>query len=300
MIGIICCLTGWLGGEGDTALPGGIKGLRGARGRGLLDQMSDQMQGSTLPTNQQRGGLKGLHKILGGDLEMKEKEEKVVVEKVEIPERESKEEEVKWENPVISGLSGGIASKFFCVIKLPLTIPMALTIPPVMKPGWRSFYPLTFAMSLVWITVFAYCMVWWATMVCTVSGLSQSTMGITFLAAGTSVPDLITSVIVARAGHGDMAVSSSIGSNLFDVTVGLPLPWLLYSLFNLVPSVGVSSAGIACQIGMLFLMLIAVIVSIVAFKWKMTKPMGLVMIGLYAGFLGVAVSMSQCVLICFI
>ena len=27
-----------------------------------------------------------------------------------------------------------------------------------------------------------------------------------------------------------MAVSSSIGSNLFDVTVGLPLPWLLYAV----------------------------------------------------------------------
>ena len=27
-----------------------------------------------------------------------------------------------------------------------------------------------------------------------------------------------------------MAVSSSIGSNLFDVTVGLPVPWLLYTI----------------------------------------------------------------------
>ena len=35
-------------------------------------------------------------------------------------------------------------------------------------------------------------------------------MGLTFLAAGTSVPDLITSVIVAKKGLGDMAVSSSI------------------------------------------------------------------------------------------
>ena len=50
-------------------------------------------------------------------------------------------------------------------------------------------------------------------------------MGLTFLAAGTSVPDLLTSVIVARQGHGDMAVSSSIGSNIFDVLVGLPFPW---------------------------------------------------------------------------
>ncbi len=45
-------------------------------------------------------------------------------------------------------------------------------------------------------------------------------MGLTFLAAGTSIPDLITSVLVAREGLGDMAVSSSIGSNIFDVTVG--------------------------------------------------------------------------------
>ena len=45
-------------------------------------------------------------------------------------------------------------------------------------------------------------------------------MGLTFLAAGTSIPDLFTSVIVARKGFGDMAVSSSVGSNIFDVTVG--------------------------------------------------------------------------------
>ena len=45
-------------------------------------------------------------------------------------------------------------------------------------------------------------------------------MGLTFIAAGTSMPDLITSVVVARQGLGDMAVSSSIGSNIFDVTVG--------------------------------------------------------------------------------
>lgn len=38
------------------------------------------------------------------------------------------------------------------------------------------------------------------------------------------------SVVVAKQGKGDMAVSSSIGSNIFDVTVGLPLPWIIYCL----------------------------------------------------------------------
>jgi len=50
-------------------------------------------------------------------------------------------------------------------------------------------------------------------------------MGLTFLAAGTSIPDLITSVIVAKKGFGDMAVSSSVGSNIFDVTIG----YVIYS-----------------------------------------------------------------------
>ena len=29
-----------------------------------------------------------------------------------------------------------------------------------------------------------------------------------------------------------MAVSSSIGSNVFDILIGLPLPWLVYSLYS--------------------------------------------------------------------
>ena len=49
-------------------------------------------------------------------------------------------------------------------------------------------------------------------------------MGLTLLAVGTSVPDLLTSIAVTKNGEGDMAVSSSIGSNIFDVTMGLPLP----------------------------------------------------------------------------
>lgn len=63
-------------------------------------------------------------------------------------------------------------------------------------------------------------MVWFANTIGETIGLPSELMGLTILAAGTSIPDLITSVIVARKGLGDMAVSSSIGSNLFDVCVG--------------------------------------------------------------------------------
>lgn len=86
-------------------------------------------------------------------------------------------------------------------------------------PGKR-FFPVTFLGSILWIAAYSYLMVWWANMVGQTVAIPPEVMGLTFLAAGTSIPDLITSVIVARKGFGDMAVSSSVGSNIFDVTVG--------------------------------------------------------------------------------
>lgn len=84
----------------------------------------------------------------------------------------------------------------------------------------KKLFPLTFIGSIVWIAFFSYLMVWWANLVGAAAYIPPEVMGLTLLAAGTSVPDLITSVIVARKGFGDMAVSSSVGSNIFDVTVG--------------------------------------------------------------------------------
>jgi len=107
------------------------------------------------------------------------------------------------------------------------------------------------------------------------------------------VPDLITSVLVAKEGKGDMAVSSSIGSNLFDVTVGLPVPWLLYTIINQ-EAMEVNSVGMGCSIGMLFIMLLLVFISIIIFKWEMTKPMGGVMLVLYVVFVVVSLGLSEC------
>merc|ERR1711918_319087 len=108
-------------------------------------------------------------------------------------------------------------------------------------------------------------------------------MGLTFLAAGTSMPDLLSSVIVAQQGHGDMAVSSSIGSNIFDVLVGLPLPWLLYTIV-MDTSMEVEAANLARSIWVLFGLLLAVILTIHCNKWKMTKSLGAVMMVLYLLF----------------
>ncbi len=156
----------------------------------------------------------------------------------------------------------------------------------------RKYFPVTFIGSIIWIAVYSYLMVWWATVAGDVVGIPAPVMGLTFLAAGTSVPDLITSVLVARDGKGDMAVSSSVGSNIFDVTVGLPLPWLLFAAVSSGQAVSVSSAGIGCSVSLLFLMLLAVFFSILAFKWRMTKGMGILMLGLYVVFVVISLGFS--------
>ncbi|NWV29127.1 NCKX2 protein, partial [Origma solitaria] len=184
------------------------------------------------------------------------------------------------------------------LIVLPIVFPLWATLPDVRKPTSRKFFPITFFGSISWIAFFSYLMVWWAHQVGETIGISEEIMGLTILAAGTSIPDLITSVIVARKGLGDMAVSSSVGSNIFDITVGLPLPWLLYAVINSFAPVTVSSNGLFCAIVLLFIMLLFVILSIASCKWRMNKILGFLMFGLYFVFLIVSVLLEDKVIQC--
>ncbi|NWH81183.1 NCKX1 protein, partial [Piaya cayana] len=180
----------------------------------------------------------------------------------------------------------------------PIVFPLWSTLPDVRSVDSKKFFVITFFGSILWIAAFSYLMVWWAHQVGETIGISEEIMGLTILAAGTSIPDLITSVIVARKGLGDMAVSSSVGSNIFDITVGLPAPWFLYSVFNGLRPVAVSSNGLFCAIVLLFLMLLFVIISIAVCKWKMNKLLGLTMFALYFLFLIVSVMLEDKIISC--
>lgn len=48
-------------------------------------------------------------------------------------------------------------------------------------------------------------------------GLSESFIGLTVIAIGTSLPELVTSVVAAKKGRADMAIGNVIGSNIFNI-----------------------------------------------------------------------------------
>ncbi len=69
------------------------------------------------------------------------------------------------------------------------------------------------------------------------AGLSQMLIGLTIVAIGTSLPELVTSVIAARKGEADLAVGNIVGSNIFNVF------WILGITATITP-VTVSSSSL--------------------------------------------------------
>ncbi|KAF7493507.1 Sodium/potassium/calcium exchanger 3 [Sarcoptes scabiei] len=110
------------------------------------------------------------------------------------------------------------------ILLIPFKIIFFITLP---KPT-RFCFVITFVCSICWIACLTYFIVWMVTLVGFTLGIPDTVSGITVLAAGTSIPELISSyLIVKKAGLADMAICNSIGSNIFDILFCLGLPWLL-------------------------------------------------------------------------
>lgn len=73
------------------------------------------------------------------------------------------------------------------------------------------------AIGLIITIVAARLLVIGAISLATDIGMSETVIGLTVVAVGTSLPELITSLVAARRGQSDMALGNIIGSNIFNV-----------------------------------------------------------------------------------
>jgi len=180
----------------------------------------------------------------------------------------------------------GWVGKLWFVLVWPLMMGFYGSIPDTRSYRRRSMMwaILGFFNSIVWIGIFSTFMVDMVTWIGFTFGIPDVVMGVTFIAAGTSIPDLLSSVIVAKKGLGDMAVSSSIGSNIFDILVGLPFPWLAYNIINQCP-VYIEADNLKISIMVLLCMVFAVILMIHFSGWSMTRKLGGIMFFFFAWFL---------------
>ena len=84
-------------------------------------------------------------------------------------------------------------------------------------------------------------------------GISQKIIGLTIIAAGTSLPELITSIVAALKKNSDIAIGNVIGSNIFNILLILSVS----SLINPIAYNTIFNQDLAILIGGTLLLMIA-------------------------------------------
>uniref|UniRef100_A0A1I8JMM2 Na_Ca_ex domain-containing protein n=1 Tax=Macrostomum lignano TaxID=282301 RepID=A0A1I8JMM2_9PLAT len=118
------------------------------------------------------------------------------------------------------------------VVAFPFLCLFSWTIPECSREDLKKYFIVSFLVSVLWIAALSFAMVTIVARMGCLLGIDTFVMSLVVLAAGTSIPDLLSSIIVARDGFGDMAVSNAIGSNVFDIDLGLGLPFLIRAFIN--------------------------------------------------------------------
>ncbi|XP_043286072.1 sodium/potassium/calcium exchanger 4-like [Venturia canescens] len=187
----------------------------------------------------------------------------------------------KWPEPA--------AEKLWWVFTWPINLVLLFTIPDCRRKSLKSWYPITFLMCIVWIASMSYLVAWDITIIGDTLEIPDSVMGLTFLAAGMSVPEAVSSVIVTNQGHGTMGISNSIGSNVFDVLLCLGLPWFIKAVFlPKIPGtnfVQINSEGLIYSSISLFSTLILLYTAFVLNKFKLDRKVGITCLSMYGVFL---------------
>ena len=107
-------------------------------------------------------------------------------------------------------------------------------------------------------------------------GLSENLIGLTIVACGTSLPELVTSVVAAKKNEVDMALGNVIGSNIFNILFVLGIAATISPVAFIMENV----------IDIIILVAMSAVVWIMAWtKQKINRKEGIVMLLMYAVYL---------------
>lgn len=134
--------------------------------------------------------------------------------------------------------------KIWYYMMLPLNLAFFYTIPDVRNDKRKDDFFKNIAVSVSWIAILAYVLCECLQEFGVLFGIPAVVMGLTFSAVGTSFPNLYASMIVAREGKGEMALSNALGSNIFNIFIALGLPWALYCAIYQKPYNELQNGGI--------------------------------------------------------
>ncbi len=144
-------------------------------------------------------------------------------------------------------------------------------------PVWNSL--LLILIGLACIVIGGQLVVENAKSIAAAFGMSETLIGLTVVALGTSLPELVTSIVAARKGEHGMAVGNVVGSNIF----------------NLMFILGISSTihPVAVNLASVTDLAILVVVSVAAYIFSLTNKIsrieGVLMVLMYIGTMAYAI-----------
>lgn len=101
--------------------------------------------------------------------------------------------------------------------------------------------------------------------------LAESLVGLTIVAVGTSLPELVTSVVAAKKGQNDIALGNVIGSNIFNILFVLGISATVCPL----------TTGSQVIVDLIVMMAITLLLFALSFSKKLGKKTGILFISIY-------------------
>lgn len=108
-------------------------------------------------------------------------------------------------------------------------------------------------------------------------GVSEALLGLTVVAVGTSLPELVTNVMAARKGFTDIAIGNVIGSNIFNI-------FFIMATTAVLRPIPVNISDVINIVFLLFVTLLTFIFLFVLDKYKVGKIEGVIMLSLYVAY----------------
>ncbi|CAG5101937.1 Oidioi.mRNA.OKI2018_I69.chr1.g68.t2.cds [Oikopleura dioica] len=285
-----------------------------SKGKIEPDERHQELDEENLPTSGRDSGIDDAETVIERNPEARNSQDEV------LKEDDEEEEELchlcpcwsfcpgvphippKLEEKTPIGILKFIGSIILFIMSFPFYVFYTFTIPRCDTDENRKWYLLSFIMCIAWIVALTYGMVTVVEHAGCILGIGHFTMGLVIIAVGTSLPDALSSILVARDGFGDMAVSNAIGSNVFDIDLGIGAPFFIFALVRDKP-VSLLKPEEWCEFNsftgkkimphskfglvLLGILTIAIII-FAALRFKLDKRVGVALLLLYACFLAYA------------
>ena len=125
------------------------------------------------------------------------------------------------------------------------------------------------------------------TLIAQALGVPESVIALTFVALGTSLPELVTAITSLVKGHSDLSLGNIVGANVFNLVLvsGVSITLAPFTIPQSATLFGINSSLVLDLPVMLVVMLILTVPALV--KGKLHRAQGILLLAIYAAFCAV-------------